>query len=493
MGNIFLLANLIPLAFTEPICDFSIMIEHASQHDLQIMEQNSINDWESYFNYLANEGIYVNDNSDIKRVSGSDDVSSAITDPESHLNENYKDYYWIMDEDNSALTSDVSNAIPIEMQTTLFPTEDIEAAVIVANVEEYTSYGGCASIASLGILDYFARYLDYKEIINDPTDTNERIILASTLLSHTDFSGFGDVDETLIWPWSCCSAFNEVIKHKGLGNQIVANDQWTLVGGKKSTYWKQIKKNINEGIPVTLCTGMESGNGLFARHYTNIYGYETWVGIPNNGGERLTKQFIKARLNFGESDEYYCDAEILDCAQTALITYKLNYNDSYTFSDSDFANYFVNQSGSGQYFFYNIDTPVTLPNGKIIQTSRLRTSFIENEYLVMSPNRKDAGTAYLDITFPHNISRLSFDSSMWSSLEGAIYESFSVQYFKDGEWIDQKIIDPYELSTLKSEPENFIVLFPKTTNRIRFYATHRKPTGDKNKGRICLDNFDVSY
>ena len=82
---------------------------------------------------------------------------------------------------------------------------------------------------------------------------------------------------------------------------------------------------------------------------------------------------------------------------------------------------------------------------------------------------------------------------MWCSLEGAIYESFSVQYFKDGEWIDQKIIDPYELSTLKSEPENFIVLFPKTTNRIRFYATHRKPTGDKNKGRICLDNFDVSY
>ncbi len=493
MSNLFSLANLISLTLSTPNCDFSSIAEHATQHDIQIMEQNSIDDWDSYYNYLLNEESESANSYDTKSGNVSGSVSDAIDNLSDYLNKNYSNYDWFKDDDNSALTSDVSKAIPIEMQTTLFRTEEIEEAIIASGVEGYTAYGGCGPIAAMGILDYFARYLDYKEIISDPTNSDKRIILASTVLSHTYFSIFGETDNTLVWPWDYRKAFNKVISVRGLGNQIEAKDYWTLMGNEKKNYWNKIVASINEGIPVTLFTGSKSGDGEFSKHYTNIYGYETWTGISKNNDEKITKQFIKARLNWGRNVEYYCDSDILDCGETGIITYKMNYINSYDFHDSDFANDFVNQAGNGQYYFYNIDKPVTLANGRTIQTSRLRTSYIENEYLVMSPNREGAGNAYLDITFPHNLSRLSFDSSMWSSLEGAFHESFVIQYLKDGEWIDQLTINPSKLATLKGDPDSFVVLFPKTANRIRFYATHSNPYGDRNKGRICLDNFNVSY
>lgn len=103
-----------------------------------------------------------------------------------------------------------------------------------------------------------------------------------------------------------------------------------------------------------------------------------------------TKTFIKARLNWGRGTEYFCDADILNCGQLGIITYNINYSNVYTFNDYDFADEFTNDAGGGQYFFDSIHTPVSLSNGKIIQTTRLRTSYNENEYLVLSPNRKKA-------------------------------------------------------------------------------------------------------
>lgn len=417
-----------------------------------------------------------------------------ILNPLIRLKLDYPDYYWALDKENSATTGGVSNAMPIEMEDeTLFPLADIEKAIALAGVEGETDYGGCGPIAEMGILDYFVRYLNYSEIIDDPSNSDKRIELAKDVLSNTHFSLFGSKNQTLVWPWDAANAFNKVIDSRGLGNQIVAKDSWTLFGGKKEDYWKMIVENINEGIPVTLFTGMECGGGEFSKHYTNIYGYETWVGFANQGNEKMIKRFIKARLNWGRKADAYCDAGILDCAQVGLISYEVNYDTLYDFHASDFSRDFVNGDGGGQYFFLPKESDVTLPNGTTIKTERLRTSYIENKYLVMSPNREGAASAYLDVTFPHNVSRLSFDSSMWSSKEGAVRESFEIQYYKDDHFESQISIDPNKLSISKEHPDNFVVLLPENTKRIRFFSYHSNPIADRNKGRICLDNFSVSY
>lgn len=424
----------------------------------------------------------------------SDSVSKHIIDVESHLKNKFVDYDWIKNFNDCSLTSDVSNSIPNEMLSNgTFRQSEINQAIINAEIQDKTDYGGCGPIAALGILDYFSRYLGYDEIIEDPTSSNQRIKLATEFLSKVNFSIFSSSDKgTLVWPWDLKNTFNEIISDHGLSGIITANQKWKIFGGDHNDLWNDVVTYIDKGLPVTMGTGRECGNGAFARHYTNIYGYENWIGIPKNGGERLTKKFLKARLNHDSFSDAYCDADILKCGETALLTYNVNYANSYNFQDSDFAEEFVNSDGGGQYFFNTTDEPVNLSNGIILQTSRLRTSYIEDEYLVLSPNRANAGTAYLDITFPNSVSKMSFSTSMWSSLEGVINEDFKIQYY-DNKWNDHISIEPSGLSTLKDYPDSFVTLFPKDIKRVRFYATHSAPSGDRNKGRICISDFKIEY
>ncbi|MGM9814394.1 MAG: hypothetical protein ACI32C_05855 [Candidatus Enteromonas sp.] len=283
-----------------------------------------------------------------------------------------------------------------------------------------------------------------------------------------------------------------MISNHGLTSVITAKSTISPFGGGGGGFWYAIKESIDNGLPATMCTGFACGDGAFANHYTNIYGYETWVGIPINGGEQITKKYLKAMLNFGYGTGYYCDADILNCAQIGLTTYRVNYKNLYSFRASDFAEEFINDAGGGQYFFYPVAEPVSLSNYKTLQTERLRASYIENQYLVLSPNRENAGEAYIDITFPHKVPNLSFSAALWSGSEGIRTETFRIQYY-DGAWKNHLSIDLTKLPILKDYPDEFHLLLPKNTNRIRFSAVHPNPTGDRNKGRVCLDDFHVEY
>ena len=129
----------------------------------------------------------------------------------------------------------------------------------------------------------------------------------------------------------------------------------------------------------------------------------------------------------------------------------------------------------------------------IIETNRLRTSFIENEYLVLSPNKIGAGIAYLELSFHHNIEKMIFSAALWSDLEGVLmFQNFKVQYFNN-RWVDYIDINLQKLSKIKQYPDTFTILFRKGINKMRFISVYQDPTSNSNKGRICLDNFTVYY
>ena len=278
--------------------------------------------------------------------SGSDssglDFSNTITNISTYLNNNCSDYTWYQDDECS--TKMISNEIPINMQGVLFPEADINQAIV--NTEVASTYGGCVPIAMMGVLDYFARYLGYDEIIDDPTNSTQRILLAEEVLEEVTTYEVGDVGDksTLTFPGDYVSAFNNLIKYYGLENHIVANYNGSvLVGNNKEEYLEIIEEYIPKGVPVTMYMGLNTGEGAFAEHYVNIYAYENWIGCHNTTGETIEKNFLKARINGPANndgwdlDRYFADSEILNNAMCGLIYYDVNYDNDRLVNVSDFS------------------------------------------------------------------------------------------------------------------------------------------------------------
>lgn len=483
MTSFLLTLNLVASLAMTSDAKFNYLYDHLSTDEQTIINANNVTTDDELDAFVISKNA--------KKTSDSGgEHSDSITNISEFLSNNYPDYYWYKDDGNT--TRSVTNAVPINVGGPDFPKSEILTAI--ENTGVPSSYGGCGPIAIMGIMDYFSRYLGYTEYINDPTSPSDRIALAEDVLrkSKTFELGFQD-KSTLMFPWDYESAFDGLTADYGLSGIVNSTHQWKLFSGSQTDYWNKVVENIDKGLPVTLMTGLWSGSGNFAEHYTNIFGYETWKGYDSSTNERIEKNYIIVRLNWkGWNDEYYCDASILNDGMIGLITYDINYGNSYNIYASDFAEEFVNSNGGGQYFFYDKETPVSTANGRMIYTHRKRCSYIENQYLVLSPNRANAGEAYLDIQLPHSASKVSFTASLWSSLEGINNETFKIQYYSNG-WHDHVSFDLSTFSKLKQYPNEYTVLMPKNITRFRFIANHSNPSGDRNKGRIILDNLNFEY
>lgn len=471
-------------------------------------EGNITDDESETIDYLIDEGIeatVVLTSSGGGSSSSGIDFSNYINNISTYLTNNYSDYTWYQGSGYS--TKMVSNEIPINMQGALFPKADLDQAI--DNTGIASTYGGCGPIAMMGVLDYFARYLGYNEIIEDPTNSAQRIKLAEEVLETVttyEVGAPGDKD-TLTFPWDYVSAFNELIEDYGLENHIVADYNGSvLIGNNRDEYMEIIEEYIPKGVPVTMYMGLNTGAGVFAEHYVNIYAYENWFGYHKTTGERIDKSFLKSRINGPanndgwDMDTYYADSEILNNAMCGLIYYDVNYDNEELVVASDFSTQFINiDTGQGQYFYDERSATITSTNGYTFNTKRLRCSYIENQYLVLSANRENAGQAYLEFNLPNDIKRLNFDMSLWSATEYLIDGgTLSIQLptvTEDGDiiWVNHIEYDIEDLSVSKQYPKNYNVLFPENISRFRFLVTKDFPTGDRNKGRIVLDNLTFCF
>lgn len=132
---------------------------------------------------------------------------------------------------------------------------------------------------------------------------------------------------------------------------------------------------------------------------------------------------------------------------------------------------------------------------KLISTKRLRTGCIYNQYsndqyIVLSARKADAGIAYLELDFSNYIKEICFNISLWGKNE---YLSSSdtcvLQYDDNGEWRDY-----FDIMEKIYNVENYIcnLEFTKKVSKIRIYLK-TDPIGTKNKGRVKIDGFSVVY
>lgn len=150
-----------------------------------------------------------------------------------------------------------------------------------------------------------------------------------------------------------------------------------------------------------------------------------------------------------------------------------------------------------QYFFYDKSKNIPMDN-ITIKTERLRCGYIEEEYIVLSLNRINAGNSYLSLNFDKKIYEIETSLTFWSANEyisKSNGDSAYIQYKDENdEWINLVDLLKANLPTDRTQPKEFTLIIPEGTHDIRFIAKSKDPKGDRNKGRICIDDLKlVSY
>lgn len=157
-------------------------------------------------------------------------------------------------------------------------------------------------------------------------------------------------------------------------------------------------------------------------------------------------------------------------------------------------NVFVNRNNQSQYLNEEESKSVVVNNNLTIDTKRLRCSYIENQYLVLSAKKANAGTAYLEMNFDSYLNYIDFEIGLWSTKEGINANNSKIlfQYQNgNGDWITIDDMMKADISTKENMNSYQYNLNGYYTKSIRFIVTVDNPTGSANKGRVVIGNLKV--
>lgn len=359
---------------------------------------------------------------------------------------------------------------------------------------------------------------DYQSIQNNnPGFSNEQIIaeLYDNQSSEASYSygGYELSDDEFwtivlnLWPHQYSTAYSLTERAKTESEAYYPTSPRYLDDGDafRHTYWSALLT-------------YEFGSS-FAIQLTNAHEANTPEGIDknmdlhnNNNGTILLEEW-RSKFSLNSTDAwtdigefiYHCIAngEVYDCLRVDSNTQKLVYtniggNNVATFGIRSFINQIciTDYDYEQQYFFYNKTKSITTTGGAIVNTTRLRTGYIEEEYIVLSPRRSGAGTASLEYSFNSSVNSICVDLTKWSNSEMLnTYDSSAIIYSSvDGilYYPQLDLLNDINLSTVRNFPDQYRINFPRGTNHVKFVVTS-SAVGDRNKGRICIGNMDVLF
>lgn len=145
--------------------------------------------------------------------------------------------------------------------------------------------------------------------------------------------------------------------------------------------------------------------------------------------------------------------------------------------------------GFEQQYFYNTSKKShDLANNKFT-TSRFRTGYIENEYVVLSARKYNAGIANLEYSTGFPIKNISIEMAFWGQNEYLTSEdsTATIQYKNnEGSWIDiVNLLEDDILPKDRNSPAEISITFPTNIFNFRIYV-QTATIGTNNKGRICV-------
>lgn len=440
-------------------------------------------------------------------ISGGNNIdeSSTITlTAEEYLAQKFPDVNsnnsWI--QVDSSVVFNISGYNPIEVKSSDFPESEI-SEFLENNKEDFdTTYGGCGPIAIMGMIEYFLRAYPMINSI-DTTLQSRRIEIIENVLRNIDtFEIEGDsVDNndghTFSFPNECCNGFYETLKIYNLENTIAAYNQGIMVSYDEKI--NKIKQQINKGIPVTMYT-LKAGTGNLGSHYFNVYGYEEYYTVNEEGDDVSYLLFlIKPNLGFNNT-KIYADSSLLNAFFSGIIYYDFIYDDINLYP-SDFSSFA--STDSENIYPRGVTSQNITVNDFSFDTTRIRCSYVDNQYLAFSSNFSNstyANRANLEMDFSDygSILKLELDVSKWSDSEGFNEDSiFKIEYWRENStsWnTDVKHIIPIDEIPVKDSSKKIIFYFPyDDITKIRIYLSHPPTNINEDKGRIIINSMKLSF
>lgn len=361
-------------------------------------------------------------------------------------------------------------------------SEDSTSAIVVAKQElgyEEDQNAGCGKIALFSEIEYFADFFGFDWLKLDEYSNIDKVTLAKHILS-TTFSIPMPNNQVFVPPDEMERSFDATMAQFGYNYVLKASSMWNLHLRINDTI-VAFMNSIQKGFPIMwwCCLDNELAHG----HSMIIYAYEIWSSTDAYGVTHEYPVFM-IRYNWeGYTRDYFIYPEMLSYFSGAIF---IDYYRPVALVKS------TDVTSIGQYFFYEQTSIISKSIGDI-SVKRLRTGYIENEQLVMSARRNNAGLAYLDYTFPINVKDIYLYISLWSGSEYFDYvnDSFLLQRMSsNGEWITEVTIPIYLLTTHRDNPDFYHYSLSEAACRFRFVVT-TSAIGNRNKGRICIGDMLV--
>lgn len=134
--------------------------------------------------------------------------------------------------------------------------------------------------------------------------------------------------------------------------------------------------------------------------------------------------------------------------------------------------------------------------GYLIFTDRIRCATIDRTYVVLSPKRQNAGSAYFQLTFDDSVNSVNFETALWSSSEGINKNNSTIKVYTmdiNGNWNEN--IDLWNDVTLPVKENGLMDIQTPNANPIWGIkiAMTSPATGTKNAGRLALGNITLNY
>ncbi len=138
-------------------------------------------------------------------------------------------------------------------------------------------------------------------------------------------------------------------------------------------------------------------------------------------------------------------------------------------------------------------------NGFSFETKRYRTGYIQSEYIVLSPIRKNINEAFIEYKFDIPVLRIDVQLTHWRNYSSEKLSSqngsFVLEAYNDEDVCTEKydlLSKSFNLPTNRKSPNWYTFEFSQPVKRFKFHSTSSlNYENEDNKGRICIGDLAV--